>query len=120
MTDDVEPRLPQWNPTDIGYDPMDPEHVAALRMYPGAEYVSVDRYRTGTMLVDRLGCQQDPRECPECGSVQGVSNFRYFVREPRTPGRPPWEATFRPCSRCVSPAEIRENEAFMSGQPTKR
>lgn len=114
-------RLPQWNPSDQGYDPEDPEHAPALRLFPGSKYVRVNRYRTPEgFLVDRLGAQQNPLECPECGSVPGVSNFRYHVREPRSPARPPWESTFRPCSRCVTPEEIRENEAFMSGQPPAR
>ncbi len=117
---DVAPRLPQWNPTDIGYDPMDPDHVVALRLFPGAMYVSENRYRSGTLLVDRLGAMQDPRECPECGSVDGVSDFRYFVREPRSPAKKPWESTFRPCSRCVSEQEIRENEMYVSGPAPRR
>lgn len=110
-----------WNPTDLGYDWSNPEHVPALRLFPDAHYVRANRYKTADgHLVDRLGSFQDPRECPECSSVQGISDLRYFVREPRRPSRTPWESTFRPCSRCVSAEEIRENEAFMSGQPPAR
>jgi hypothetical protein len=113
-------RLPLWNPSDQGYDPRNVEHVPALRLYPEARYVSENRYQIGPrQYVDRLGAFLNPDACPECGSYPGY-DMRYFVRLPRTPGRPPWEATFRPCSRCVSAEEIRENEMFVSGTAPQR
>lgn len=117
----IRERVPMWHPHDVGFDPNNPKHVPALRLYPEAQHLGGSRYRIGSgLVVDRLGSFRDPNECPECGTVPGVSDFRYFVRQLPPPGAKPWEISFRPCSRCVSPQEIAENEAFMNGTRPSR
>lgn len=113
------PRIQLWHPHDAGFDPQNPEHVPALRLYPGAVFLGGNRYRIGQgLVVDRLGAFRDAAECPECGSSELNGDLSYHVRQLPEPGSKPWQITFRPCRRCVGADERAENEAFVAGSDT--
>ena len=97
--------------------------AVALHIWPGSVFVSDNKYRTKEgFLVDRNGSIRDPRECPECGSIPGELDLRFFVVVPPDPRDPRWPAphTYTYCRRCVSQHDIWESEQAAMEQPARR
>lgn len=116
----IQERRAIWHPFDKGFNPKDPEHVVALRMFPNARFLGGNRYQVGPgFIVDRLGQIQDPAGCPICGSTP-EHDFRFRVRLLPDPTQKPWESRWTYCPRCVTPAELAENEAWLNSQAPRR
>lgn len=92
--------------------------VDAYAIRLGATFISPNRYRLGTLILDRHGSAVDPDECPECGATRQHPGSRFHLRAPNpNPYAPPWEHAFTYCRTCVTLAELEEMRRQTAASP---
>ena len=90
----IGPWRAPWDPL---YNPRT-DAPAAIR---GATFISPNRYRYGTQLLDANASQRDEqKECPVCGCMP-FDTYRIVRREHNNPAAPAWAQAWAPCPECV-------------------
>lgn len=101
------------HPGERGYDPR--RDAFALRL--GARFIESGpwqgKYSFGANVMDHMGRFLDTAACPICKG----NRFRVQVENPN-PYAKNYEQVFSYCRRCVTPEEIRDNEARVMASPS--